>query len=197
MTRILDFNGHDADRTVTVAAISALKGSGHRFTQVTAGSADEAIAAEAADIEMAVCLAAAVADVRRGSSRLFVTAAIDFGGAVTLDDLLATAFQALRDGADASSARERPAVAPRSLLGFHVMAAVETAGRCRCRHLDRWCTAECPASPTRQQAGACSRFTARHGLTKFLGHSRVNSPATDRHRDRHRRRDHPRHHARR
>lgn len=101
MTRILDYNGRDADRTVTVAAIAALKGSGRRFTQVTTGTAEEAAAAEAAGIEMAVCLAAAVPDVRRGSSRLFVTAAIDFGGAVTLDDLLATAFEALGAGADA------------------------------------------------------------------------------------------------
>lgn len=101
MTRILDFNGRDADRTVTVAAITALKGTGRQFTQVTAGSAEEAAAAEAAGIEMAVCMASAVPDVRRGSSRLFVTAAIDFGGAVTLDELLATAFRALSDGADA------------------------------------------------------------------------------------------------
>ncbi len=101
MTRILDFNGQDVDRTVTVAAIAGLKRSDRRFTQVTAGSAEEAVAAEAAGIEMAVCLAGAVADVRRGSSQLFVTAAIDFGGAVTLDDLLATAFRALHEGADA------------------------------------------------------------------------------------------------
>ncbi len=101
MTRILDYNGRDAERTVTVAEIRALKGSGRRFTQVTAGTAEEAAAAEAAGIEMAVCLAAAVPEVRRGSSRLFVTAAIDFGGAVTIDDLLATAFEALGAGADA------------------------------------------------------------------------------------------------
>ena len=101
MTRILDFNGRDADRTVTVASIRALKGSGRRLTQVTAGTAVEAAAAEAAGIDMVVCLAAAVPEVRRGSSRLFVTAAIDFGGEVTLDDLLASAFRALSAGADA------------------------------------------------------------------------------------------------
>jgi 3-methyl-2-oxobutanoate hydroxymethyltransferase len=101
MTRILDFNGRDAERTVTVASIAALKGTGRQFVQVTAGTADEAIAAEAAGIDMVVCLAAAVPEVRRGSSRLFVTAAIDFGGEVTLDDLLATAFRSLSAGADA------------------------------------------------------------------------------------------------
>lgn len=101
MTRILDFNGRDAERTVTVASIAALKGSGRQFVQVTAGTEAEAAAAEEAGIDMVVCLAQAVPDVRRGSSRLFVTAAIDFGGEVTLDDLLATAFRSLSAGADA------------------------------------------------------------------------------------------------
>jgi 3-methyl-2-oxobutanoate hydroxymethyltransferase len=101
MTRILDFNGRDAERTVTVASIVALKGSGRQFVQVTAGTEAEAAAAEEAGIDMVVCLAQAVPDVRRGSSRLFVTAAIDFGGEVTLDDLLATAFRSLSAGADA------------------------------------------------------------------------------------------------
>ncbi len=122
MTRILDFNGQEADRTVTVAAIAALKGTGRRFTQVTAGSADEAIAAEAAGIEMAVCLAGAVADVRRGSSRLFLTAAIDFGGAVTLDELLATAFHAMHEGADAViTARRLDAIRLLAAEGVPVM----------------------------------------------------------------------------
>lgn len=101
MTRILDFNGRDAERTVTVASIAALKGSGRQYVQTTAGTAEEAAAAEAAGIEMVVCLAQSVPEVRRGSSRLFVTAAIDFGGEVTLDDLLATAFRSLSAGADA------------------------------------------------------------------------------------------------
>ena len=101
MTRILDFNGRDADRSATVASIAALKGSGRQFVQVTAGTDAEAAAAEEAGIDMVVCLAAAVSDVRRGSSRLFVTAAIDFGGEITVDDLLATAFRSLSAGADA------------------------------------------------------------------------------------------------
>lgn len=122
MTRILDYNGRDAERTVTVAAIAALKGSGRQFTQVTAGSAEEAAAAEAAGIEMAVCMASAVPDVRRGSSRLFVTAAIDFGGAVTLDELLATAFEALGAGADAViTARRLDAVRLLAAEGVPVM----------------------------------------------------------------------------
>lgn len=101
MTRILDYNGRDADRTATVASIVALRNTSTRFAQVTASTADEAAAAEAAGIEMVVCMASAVPAVRKGSSRVFVTAAIDFGGAVTVDELLGAAFQALTDGADA------------------------------------------------------------------------------------------------
>jgi 3-methyl-2-oxobutanoate hydroxymethyltransferase len=122
MTRILDFNGRDADRTVTVASIAALKGSGRQYVQVTAGTEEEAAAAEAAGIDMVVCLAAAVPEVRRGSSRLFVTAAIDFGGEVTLDDLLATAFQSLSAGADAViTARRLDAVRLLAAEGVPVM----------------------------------------------------------------------------
>lgn len=101
MARILDFNGREADRAATVASIMALKGSGSQFAQVTASTPDEGAAAEAAGIEMVVCMAQSVAAVRQGSTRVFLTAAIDFGGAVTVDELLATAFAALGDGADA------------------------------------------------------------------------------------------------
>jgi 3-methyl-2-oxobutanoate hydroxymethyltransferase len=50
---------------------------------------------------MVVCLSDSVPLVREGSSRLFVTAAIDFSGAVSDDDLLGTAYTALMNGADA------------------------------------------------------------------------------------------------
>ncbi|MGI9646551.1 MAG: 3-methyl-2-oxobutanoate hydroxymethyltransferase, partial [Ilumatobacteraceae bacterium] len=46
-------------------------------------------------------MAGAVPAVREGSARVFVTAAIDFDGAVTEDDLLGDAFTALSAGADA------------------------------------------------------------------------------------------------
>lgn len=111
MVRILDYNGQDVDRTVTVADIAGLKAAGRRLAQVTAGTAAEAAAAEAAGIEMVVCLASAVPAVREGSSRLFVTAAIDFDGAVTEDDILRDALAALGAGADAViSARGLPSI---------------------------------------------------------------------------------------
>lgn len=101
MPRILDYNGRDAVRTVTVADIVGLRAAGRTLAQVTAGTAAEAAAAEAAGIEMVVCLAQAVPAVREGSQQVFLTAAIDFAGAVTTDDLLRDALQALGAGADA------------------------------------------------------------------------------------------------
>lgn len=101
MTRIFDHGGREADRLATVASIKASKGTGDRLVQVTAGSAEEGAAAEEAGIDMVVCLAQAVTAVRAGTQRCFVTAAIDFGGEVTPDDLLGTALKALGNGADA------------------------------------------------------------------------------------------------
>ena len=101
MPRILDYNGREAVRTVTVADIVGLKAQGRQLAQVTAGTAAEAAAAEAAGIEMVVCLAGAVPAVRDGSQQVFLTAAIDFAGAVTSDDLLRDALAALGAGADA------------------------------------------------------------------------------------------------
>ena len=101
MPRILDYNGQDVTRTVTVASIVDQKNADKPLTQVTAGTADEAAAAEAAGIEMVVCLSDSVPAVREGSSKVFVTAAIDFSGAISDDDLLGTAYDALSAGADA------------------------------------------------------------------------------------------------
>ncbi|MEM9038233.1 MAG: 3-methyl-2-oxobutanoate hydroxymethyltransferase [Actinomycetota bacterium] len=101
MPRILDYTGQDAERTVTVADVAAAGDRDQPLVQVTAGTADEAAAAEEAGIEMVVCLGDAVPAVRLGSSKVFVTAAIDFGGAITEDDILAAAFDALVAGADA------------------------------------------------------------------------------------------------
>lgn len=101
MQRILDYNGQDVTRTVTVASIVAHKGADTPLTQVTAATAEEAAAAEAAGIEMVVCMSDSVPAVREGSAHVFVTAAIDFSGAVSDDDLLGTAYSALMNGADA------------------------------------------------------------------------------------------------
>jgi 3-methyl-2-oxobutanoate hydroxymethyltransferase len=60
MPRILDYNGQEADRTVTVASLRTLKGEATRLAQVTASTPEEAASAEGAGIEMVVCLSQAV-----------------------------------------------------------------------------------------------------------------------------------------
>jgi 3-methyl-2-oxobutanoate hydroxymethyltransferase len=101
MPRIFDFGGREVERSQTVAGLQALKGSGRRVTQTTAETADEAAAADEAGVEMIVCRGANVREVRHGSTRLFVTAAIRFTQAVTADDMLRAAFGAVASGADA------------------------------------------------------------------------------------------------
>jgi len=101
MPRILDYTGREATRTVTVASIIAHRNANKPLIQVTAGTADEATAAEAAGIDMVVCMSDSVPAVRAGSAKIFITAAIDFSGAITDEDLLGTALKALSAGADA------------------------------------------------------------------------------------------------
>jgi len=101
MPRIFDFGGRDVERAQTVAGLRALKSAGGQAAQVTAETADEAAAAEAAGVEMVVCRAANMARVREGSQRVFVTAALGFAEAVTADEILRAAFGAITGGADA------------------------------------------------------------------------------------------------
>jgi 3-methyl-2-oxobutanoate hydroxymethyltransferase len=101
MPRIYDWGAREAERTVTVADLRAARAAGKRYAQVTAETAEEAAAAEAAGIEMLVTRARNVETVRKGTKRLFVTAALGFADAVTSDEILRTAFKALTDGADA------------------------------------------------------------------------------------------------
>ena len=101
MPRIFDFGGREVDRLQTVAGLRALKGGGKPATQVTAETTDEAAAAEAAGIEMVVCRASNVGQVREGSKAVFVTAALGFANAITADEILKAAFAAVTAGADA------------------------------------------------------------------------------------------------
>ncbi len=108
MTTIFDHTGQEVERTTTVGELLSKRGSNGHSAQVTAESAEEAAAVEAAGIEMIVCRSPFVSTVREGSSKVFVTAAIDFSGAVTDDEMLAAAFKALQDGADAIITGRRP-----------------------------------------------------------------------------------------
>lgn len=101
MPRIFDFGGREVDRSLTVADLRQLKGSGKHVAQATAETAEEAAAAEAAGIEMVVCRGSNVARVREGSRRVFVTAALGFAEAITGDEILRAGFAAVTSGADA------------------------------------------------------------------------------------------------
>ena len=110
MPRIFDYNLQVQDRVATVASIRALKGSGRKMVEVTAESAADAIAVEAAGIEMVVADSGSVAEVRSGSSRLFLTAAIDFSvdQPLTEDEVLRASIEAMKNGADAIHTCRRP-----------------------------------------------------------------------------------------
>ena len=110
MTRIFDFNLQVHDRLATVASIRALKDTDEKMVEVTATSAEDAIAAEAAGIEMVVADPGCIADVREGSKRLFLTSAIDFvpHPPVTEDEVLRAAMTAMEHGADAVHTCRRP-----------------------------------------------------------------------------------------
>jgi len=101
MERLFDWAARPAERLVTVGSLRSGKGTVARHAQVTADTAEEAAAAEAAEIEMVVFRADNAAAVRQGSRHVFVTAALGFAEAVTDDDILRVAFRALTEGADA------------------------------------------------------------------------------------------------
>lgn len=108
MPRIFDYGGREVERTTTVGALVARRGSNAHSAQITAETAEEGAAAEAAGIEMIVCREPKVAQVREGTTRVFVTAAIDFSGAVSDDEMLRTAYAAMNAGADAIITGRRP-----------------------------------------------------------------------------------------
>ncbi|NNC80475.1 MAG: ketopantoate hydroxymethyltransferase [Acidimicrobiales bacterium] len=111
MPRIFDYNLEVHDRFATLASIAALKGSGQKFIETTADSAEDAAAAEAAGIEMAVVEVSALPAVREGSKRLFISAAIDFmpDPPYAIDDLLRTSVRMMEQGADAIHTCRSPA----------------------------------------------------------------------------------------
>jgi len=109
MKRIYDWGARPALRKLTVADLIAAKGN-ETFCQVTADTADEAAAAEAAGCEMVICRARNVAEVRRGSAHVFVTAALGFADNISDDEILRAAIGALTTGADAVITSRGPAV---------------------------------------------------------------------------------------
>ena len=96
MKSVYTWTAQPATRSVTVAGMRAAKGT-RKWTQVTANTAAEAAAAEAAGTDMAIGNLRNTKAVREGSKTIFYTAAIgipDFG---TADDFLRAALGALAD----------------------------------------------------------------------------------------------------
>ena len=100
MKRVYTWAAKPALRSVTIAEMQARK-QRRKWTQVTANSAEEASAAETAGFDMIICNSANVDAVRRGSSNLFLTAAMGIPDFPTETDILREAFRALSRGADA------------------------------------------------------------------------------------------------
>ena len=100
MKRVYTWSAKPALRSITIAEMQAHK-SRRKWTQVTANSAAEASAAETAGFDMIICNSANVEEVRRGSSNLFLTAAMGIPDFPTETEILRESFRALSRGADA------------------------------------------------------------------------------------------------
>ncbi len=98
--RVYTWSAKPAVRTVTVADMRADKGQ-RKWTQVTANSAEEALAAHEAGLDMIICNSTNVESLRSAETPQFLTAAIGLPDFPTLQDILREAFRALSHGADA------------------------------------------------------------------------------------------------
>ncbi len=100
LKRVYSWSAQPAERTVTVAGMQALKGQ-QKWTQVTANSREEALAAHAAGFDMIICNSVNTEAVRSAQTPQFLTAAIGLPDFATTDDILREALRALSLGADA------------------------------------------------------------------------------------------------
>ena len=100
MKRVYTWAAKPSERTVTVASLRQGKGS-RKWTQVTANSQDEAVAAEEAGLDMIICNSANAERVRSANTKQFLTAALGITNFPTEADILREAFRALDLGADA------------------------------------------------------------------------------------------------
>ena len=121
MKNIYTWAAHPATRNLTVADMQAQKGQ-KQWVEVTANTEDEAAAAEAAGVDLLICHAASVEEVRAGSKNLFLTASLVLQAFVTEEDILRGAFEALTKGADA-------VMTPRSMKVVKMLASEDVPVR--------------------------------------------------------------------
>ncbi|MDE0533291.1 MAG: 3-methyl-2-oxobutanoate hydroxymethyltransferase [Albidovulum sp.] len=100
MKRVYTWAARPSERTVTVASLRQGKGS-RKWTQVTANSEEEAVAADEAGIDMIICNSLNAERVRSANTKQFMTAALGITHFPTESDIIREAFRVLDLGADA------------------------------------------------------------------------------------------------
>ncbi|WP_350333238.1 3-methyl-2-oxobutanoate hydroxymethyltransferase [Coralliovum pocilloporae] len=99
MRNIYTFGGFPARRNVTIADLQAGKGK-RKFTETTAFTPDEALAAQEAGIDTLSCNAWDIAEVRKAADTIFMTGALPYTDYISADDILKGAIETLEAGAD-------------------------------------------------------------------------------------------------
>ena len=100
MRRVYTWAAKPATRTLTVADLQANKGK-VKWTQITANTPEEAIAADQAGLDMIICNSVNTGSVRSANTPQFLTASIGLPDFATEGDILGEAFRCLALGADA------------------------------------------------------------------------------------------------
>lgn len=100
MKHIYTAGAQPAQRSVTIADMREAKGK-RKLVQVTANTAEEAMAVEAAGIDMMICDAANAHIVRETNKTTFCTAAVKLTEHPTVDDIMREAYRVLHLGVDA------------------------------------------------------------------------------------------------
>ena len=99
MKYIYTFGGQPARRNLTVADLQAAKGR-RILTEVSAYTAQEGVAAEAAGIDIIATDSPLTAEVRKGAPEIFVCTATSLTTYRSEGAVIEAAFEALHDGAD-------------------------------------------------------------------------------------------------
>ncbi len=100
MTRIYDFSRKPAERNYTVADLRALKGSGRTLSMANPADNDELRACVEAGIDLFVVGADQMQDVRQIAPKHFTGAGSTWAQFGSDDEIVAHAYETMRDGAD-------------------------------------------------------------------------------------------------
>ena len=100
LKRVYTWSAKPTTRTLTIADLQANKGQ-KKWTQITANTPEEAIAADQAGLDMIICNSVNTGLVRSADTPQFLTASIGLPDFATESDILREAFRCLALGADA------------------------------------------------------------------------------------------------